>query len=129
MATNTRDVDLFIDRGNTFEKKFLISATAINPLDNTETKAPIDITGSTFDMQARTSVASPTIEFEFSSGNGRITIDAPPTSGTVTIKMTDEDSALLNLGTFVYDLKWINASGDERIILAGSITVRESVTR
>ena len=129
MASNPRDTELFIDRGNTFELKLIISGKTIDPLTNNVVMAPEDLTGSTFDMQARTSVDSPAIEFELSTTNGRITIDAPATSGAITLKITDEDTAGFNLGTFVYDLKWNKANGDETIIMGGSITIRESVTR
>jgi len=125
------NVQLIIYKDTTFIRNLQFKETTIDTLTGNISEAPIDITGYTFDLQARTSVSSTTIAFQFDTvgdKEGVITLTAP-TEGKIEIKMTDTNTSNLTAGTYVYDLQWTDTSANVKRLMAGDIIVRESVTR
>jgi hypothetical protein len=105
-------------QGKTFERPLFFK-------DKNEAITRLD--GYTARMQLRESAESEVVQLELSTENDRIIID--PDAGSVTLFVTDEDTALLTPGTYKYDLELETASGRVYAPMYGKIKVIAEVTR
>lgn len=104
-----------LDQGSVF----YINLVYANP-DGT----PIDLTGMTARMQLARSFTT-VKDLTLSSPSNGIVIT--PLTGNIAVTITDEQTALLGSGFYVYDLELDNAGVIDRII-QGTITVSPQVT-
>lgn len=86
----------------------------------------VNLTGCTARMQGRTSVGATTTIFSLTTENGGITLGG--TAGTISILLTDEQTALIT-ESGVYDIEIEFASGVVRRILEGAFILSPEVTR
>jgi hypothetical protein len=109
--------NLIIDQGTTYSLTITISDALGNELD---------LTGHTFRAQLRKSYGA-TSYTAFTT-----TPDDNPTTGKLTISLTDTQTSSLKSGRYVYDIEMISPleSGSEVTrVLEGIITVTPEVTR
>ena len=86
---------------------------------------PVDLTGYTAKMQIRrTTNAEPILQLTESDG---ITLGG--NAGTIRIKRSPAQTALLIAGLHVWDLELIPASGDAVTLLEGAAAIEEQVSR
>lgn len=83
--------------------------------------------GYTARMQIREAIDAVDVLLELTTENDRIIIDAA--RGLVTLYISDEDTALLDVGSFKYDLELVTASGRVYGPLYGTFKVKAEVTR
>lgn len=110
--------DFAIDQGADLSKVFTWNDTDGDP---------IDLTDWTARMQIRRSFGSTTALLELTTENGGIALGG--SAGTITVVITDAQSALLTPATLKYDLEMISPSGVVERLLQGAITNRPEVTR
>lgn len=103
-----------IDQGSTF-----LYTVGLSGNDN----APYDLTGFTINSQMRKSYGSNTISATFTS------VITDPANGKLQISLTDEQTALLKPGRYVYDIVVESSSGDKYRAIEGMAEVNASVTR
>jgi len=84
------------------------------------------VVGVTAEMHVRRTMSTPTTLIELTTANGRIQIDAE--AGTITLGITDEDTASLPSGG-VYDLKIISPDGLVDRVLQGDFILDKESTR
>lgn len=89
--------------------------------------APVDLTGCTARAQVRAEIEAPDVLLDLTTENGRIELGGA--TGTVTIKITAEDTAAITWTEGVYDLEVVFADGYVRRLLAGGVAVSPEVTR
>ena len=87
---------------------------------------PIDLTGATARMQLRPYPSSPTVVIELSTVNGRLSIQP---AGVIIMMLTASDTALLQPGAGVYDMKLTYANGIVDTIIEGRYVIDPQVTR
>lgn len=87
----------------------------------------VDLTDCTARMQVRERVASPDVLLELTTENGGIILGGA--AGTVTLYMSDEETAAIDWSAGVYDLEIVLANDDVRRLLAGTVVVLPEVTR
>lgn len=94
-----------------------------------ESDNPVNLTGHIVRMQLRTAHAARTalITLTTVSPAHGITVDA--LTGTITLELTDEETAILPPRELVYDVEIENPSGEVQRILQGTATVDPEVTR
>lgn len=95
--------------------------------DDEATAVPVNLTGCTAEMHIREKIESNTILMTLSTTNGRVILGGA--LGTVTLRITDEDTAPITWKSGVYDLKITFPSGDSIYFVEGSITADKKVTR
>lgn len=110
--------NLTIDQGSPFVQPFLIK----NP-DNSNK----DLSGFTARMQFRVSVGNGYVYMDATTLNGKLLIDVP--SSTVTINLSDEDTAGLYYSNYVYDIEIVDALGEPTRITQGNVFISSEVTR
>lgn len=88
---------------------------------------PINLTGCTARLQARSSTSSPTVLIDLTTENGGIVIT--PLTGTLTLNMTATQTAALAFKRAKYDLEVVDAAGFVTRLLQGSISVSPEVTK
>ena len=102
--------------------------------DANDVKVPVDLTGATLYMTVKNQYVDPDpglaqINSTGSNADGGIVItDAPNGKATATIFDTVTD-ALIGPLSLVYDVKCIEASGNESIPIFGRLTIKPAVTR
>lgn len=106
-------VNLTIEQGSTFSRLITIQD---------ESQTPVNITGNTFAGQIRKRHASDTVEATFTC---TVTDGA---AGKLTVALTDEQTAAIPSGDWVYDIEWYNGTVTGRL-LEGSVYVSPEVTR
>lgn len=109
-----------------YDITFKRSATFSLQLEYLDENGDVDVTGATAAMQVRKSDINPNVLLELSSGNGHIAID--PTAHTITLSMTDEETAALDWTSGVYDLFLHYSDGSTDPLLEGRATVSREVT-
>ena len=92
-----------------------------------EALALVDVTGYTARMQVRPQIDSDTITISLTTENGRITLGGA--AGTIELLITDEDTALLDPGTYKYDLEMVASIRTVIRLLKGNFKVDPEVTR
>ena len=90
-------------------------------------REPQDLTGYTARMMVREHEEASTAILELTNANGGIVLNN--TTKTITIVVTDTQSALLTPGTYYYDLEVESAGGDTKELVHGTITVEREITR
>lgn len=88
---------------------------------------PIDLTGSTARMQVKAKPTDTVSLFELTTENGGIVIDVA--AKTITLRLTDEQTAALTFKTAVFSLEVITSGGDVTEITSGTITLDKEITR
>ena len=88
---------------------------------------PVDLTGYTARMQARSTVDSTTTIFSWTSGGGQLVLGGA--AGTITLAIADSVSATYPAGTYVYDLELESGGGETTRLLQGTFTIVAEVTR
>ncbi len=111
-------LDFVIEQGATFHR-------VLTWQDADET--PINLTGFTARMQARTHLSSEEPFLELTTENNRITINGA--EGKITLEVDAETTDALNLSGGIYDLEVESSAGDVTRLLQGRIIVERSVTR
>jgi hypothetical protein len=86
---------------------------------------PVDFTGCTAKMQARTKVGHPTVLFELSTHDDTITLGA---DGTIVLSEAALQTALMKFGHGVYDLFITPSAGEPYKLLKGRIYLDRAVT-
>lgn len=109
--------DLTIEQGATFE---LV-------VEVTDNGMPVNLTGATARMQIREDVRSTNVLKSLTSPSGGLVIT--PATGLITIKMTDEETAVLTWLRGVYDLEVEFSNGEVNRVLRGDVWVSLEVTR
>lgn len=104
-------------QGTTFNKEVILS-TRING-----TTTPINITGYGFELTIKKTFNSP-VAVALSVGNG-ITITTAA-EGKLTLKITDEQTAVLAAGKYVYNFDWEDTGGNKFAIYSGDFEVIRS---
>lgn len=104
--------NLSIDQGSTFSASLSITSTG---------NIPFDLTGWTAASQIRKTYTSSVAQ----TFNAVINV---PTAGIVNLELTDEMSAVLKPGRYVYDVV-IEKNGEIYRAIEGIVTVNASVTR
>lgn len=105
--------NLIIDQGSTFGAKVTIY---------TELKAYFNLTGYVATAQIRKAPTSSTVTATFACAI------IAPTSGEIILSLTDEQTAAMKPGRYMYDVV-IENSGDKYRAVEGIVTVMPSVTR
>ncbi|HEY8356696.1 MAG TPA: hypothetical protein VIL30_04465 [Ramlibacter sp.] len=89
---------------------------------------PVDLTGSAFRAQLRTTADTLAVALDASTSNGRMVIaDAP--GGILSWNVAPEVLEDMEPGTYVYDIVWTTPGGVEDTIVDGTITLKRGVTR
>lgn len=105
---------LIVDQDSTFTAELTIYTDARYPFDLTDYTATAQM--------RRTPTSANAVDFTTS-------IPAPYTSGRVTIALSDEQTADLKPGRWLYDVVVENESGQRFRAIEGIITVNPSITR
>lgn len=101
-----------------------------------------NLTASSGDMQyiVKSAPTSNTFTVSYVASNGTLTLGSSPTSlkianitlggaaGTIVIDLTDEVTAALTTGTYVYDLELTSSTGSKTRLLEGAFVVDAEVT-
>ena len=111
-------LNLTIKQGATFRKRLTWRGS---------NKKPINLTGYTAKMQARSAYGDPQVLFELSTENGGITLGG--TAGTVELYTSDEATALFNFERALYDLFLYAPNGDALPLFEGNVRLVLGVTR
>jgi hypothetical protein len=88
---------------------------------------PMDLTGYTARMQARSSVGAADTLLDLTTENSGIVID--PATGTIELRIDATDTAALAWTQGVYDLELVDATGFTTRLAQGSVSVEREVTR
>ena len=111
-------LNLTIKQGATFRKRLTWRGS---------NKKPINLTGYTAKMQARSAYGDPQVLFELSTENGGVTLGG--IAGTIELYISDEATALFNFERAVYDLFLYAPNGDALALLEGSVRLIRGVTK
>ena len=127
---------------STVDEYHLVTATTINSLEFNEINAttftnytsggiveynqPVALNGYTGKMQLRLKLDSTDVILELTTENGGIVIDN--NYYTITIQMTDEQTAAFNFQTAVYSLE-LEKNGEVVAFCNGNLTLIKEVTR
>lgn len=82
----------------------------------------VDLTGYTFEASMREKIQS-TTAYDF------VVVVQDAAQGLITMRMTDQETAAVPAGSYVYDLVMITDSGDRTRLLQGKADVSGGVTR
>lgn len=118
MTLSPGNYDITIYQGTTYNQQFTWK-------DQNDT--PINLTGYTARMMARTSVDAPTPFITLTTANGGIALGGA--AGTITLVMNDSGTSGLTNTSGVYDLEVIDGSGNVNRLLQGNLFVSAEVTR
>lgn len=112
--------DTFIDQGSMFE---------LNILAQNSDKSIMDLTGYDARMQVRETVDSAVVLMTASTGDGRITINAP--GGIVMIRVGADVTSALTFNTAKYDVEVYKAADLTVVkrLVQGNISLHPEVTR
>lgn len=106
--------NLDIDQGSTF-------SSAVSLTDNQN--AAFDLTGFTATAQMRKAYGSASVASTF------LCSIPSPTNGQVIIRLSDEETAAIKAGRYVYDVVVESSTGEKYRAIEGMVTVHASVTR
>lgn len=111
-------LNLTIKQGATFRKRLVWRGS---------NKKPINLTGYTAKMQARSAYGDPQVLFELSTENGGISLGG--TAGTVELYVSDETTATFSFDRAVYDLFLYASNGDALPLIEGIVRVIPRATK
>jgi len=114
--------DLLIEQGATFRHTFF---------RRDADKVAISLAGYEARMQIRESIDSDTVLEEFTTANGRITIEAGSETGRIDLYVGATDTEAMVWVSGVYDLELVETADPENVIriVKGGFTVDPEVTR
>lgn len=110
---------LLIEKGATFRFSAIWK--------NKQTGQPIDLTGYTARMHIRATTDAATTITTMTTENARIVLGG--TAGTISLYISDTDTAALTAGDAVYDLELVAPGGDVTRLLKGKVKIDADVTR
>ena len=113
----TGSFDFTIEQGATFN---LLMTWKI---DN----VAVNLTGYTARLQARVDVEDTQVILNLTTENGGITLGGA--LGTITLNQNATQTALLQTGSFVYDLELTSSGGTVTRLLQGELLISAEVTR
>jgi hypothetical protein len=111
-------LNMVIEQGTTFNPVFTY---------RDENQSLIDLSGYTARMQIRLKRTSPSFIEELTTGNGKITLGGA--AGTITLLLTDTETAAYTFTSAVYDLELIDGSSAVTRLLQGTVTLSTEVTQ
>ena len=111
-------LNLSIQQGATFRKRLV---------RRNDKGRPINLTGYTAKLQARTSHSDPVVLFELSTENSGIVIT--PATGVIDLYISDEETATFVFTACIYDLVLYAPDGDAYRLCEGKVTLSLGVTR
>jgi hypothetical protein len=117
MTISPGNYDITIYQGATFTQQFTWKD---------QNGTAIDLTGYTARMMARTAVDNATPFISLATGGG---IALGGAAGTITLTMSDAQTAALAAQYGVYDLELIDGSGNVSRLLQGNLFVHKEITR
>lgn len=88
-----------------------------------------DVAGITARMQVREDYVAEAVALEFTTADGSIVLTELPDAVTATLTATDEETAALETGPYVYDLEFEYSDGTVDNWFGGIITVHPEATR
>lgn len=88
---------------------------------------PVNLTNWTARLQARVDVEDTEVVLNLTTENGGITLGGA--LGTITLNQNATQTALLQTGSFVYDLELISGVSSVTRLLQGELTISAEVTR
>jgi predicted MFS family arabinose efflux permease len=109
--------DFTIEQGATFN---LVMTWKID-------EVPVNLTNWIARLQARVDVEDTEVVLNLTTENGGITLGGA--LGTITLNQTAIQTALLQTGSFVYDLELISSVSSVTRLLQGELTISAEVTR
>lgn len=94
-------------------------------------KKPISLSGYEGRMHIRSSVDSPDIEVELSTGNGRVLIEPDSETGVIELYIGATVTEAITISTGVYDLEIFSTTNPDDVIriMEGEVEVKPEVTR
>lgn len=104
--------ELEIDQGSTFRYQVDLKTTS---------RVPYNLTGVTITSQIRKTYRSPSVAGTFTTEN--------PSAGRILLSMTDEETAAITAGRYVYDVYIEDSDGQRYRVLEGMVTATPAVTR
>jgi len=104
--------DIEIEQGSTF--RYLVTLTSNNGL-------AYDLAGHTFAAQVKKNYASSSVSATF-------TAETTTNAGQIRLSLTDEQTALIKAGRYVFDVLIQNDAGEKYRVIEGIVTVSPSVT-
>lgn len=124
MAAGT--VNLPIEQGSTY-RFYMVWEYETTP--DSDVYEPYDLTGCTARMQVRISPQSPLLFEVTTEGTDEIVLETGGEQGRIDVHLSDENTALLAIKKYVYDLEVEFPSGDVKRVIEGKITVSLNVTK
>lgn len=88
--------------------------------------APVSLAGYSARMQARPNHKATALLLDLTEGAG-ITLGGE--AGTITLALSDEETAALPAGNYVYDLELVSPDEDVTRLVEGSLKISPEVTR
>ena len=119
--------NIYIEQGATWTLTLQWAGSAVvNPDLSVTVSDPVNITGYIGRMQIRKKQGDPAL-VTATTANGKITLVGA--TGTVSIKLTAEDTDLLTMKSRLYDLELESPSGNVYRVLQRSVTVSPNITQ
>jgi hypothetical protein len=118
MTISPGKYDITIYQGATFSQQFTWKDQA---------GTPINLTGYTARMMARTSIDAPAAFLTLNTANGGIALGGA--AGTITLNLSDAQTAAISVMQGVYDLELIDSLAKVIRLLEGSVVISPEVTR
>lgn len=131
------EVDITIEQGATFRMGFTWADGVDDGSGNIVAGTPKNLTGYIARMQIRKTQGSPAL-VDATSTNGKILLGPPAgndagtpvlSNGRIVVKLSDEDTDLLNTKSAKYDLEVETATGEVYRLLKGAVTVDPNITQ
>jgi len=110
-------LDIVIEAGTTFD--YILSYADCDGL-------PIDLTGYTARMKARTSHSSLTVLLDMTTANGKLVLGG--IAGTIQLLLDAVETAGLTFTCAVYDLELVSPGGVVTRLIEGKVSVSPEVT-
>ena len=114
------EIDLTIYQGATFKKLFQWKTG--------DPPTPVNLTGYSARMQIREKIKSTSVISEFTTENGKI-IFTDPKNGLFMITASAEETKRMKYKRGVYDIEFINPSGEVIRLIQGNVEFSPEVTR
>lgn len=116
ITKNQCDIDIVLYQGKTVNFEVIWGGAT-----------PIDVTGYSAKLQARTSAAAASPMVTFQSPSSGITVGT--TDGKFTISMTATATAALTAAVGIYDFEIISPAGAVYLVMSGKFKIEAEVTR
>jgi len=104
--------DIEIEQGATF--RYLVDLTSND--------------GSTYDLSGHTFAAQVKKNYASSSVSATFTAETTTNAGQIRLSLTDEQTALIKAGRYVFDVLIQNDAGEKYRVIEGIVTVSPAVT-